>query len=241
MRAAGIGPPGKEINMKRSEINRLIRENEAFIRSFSFALPPFCGWTPEEWTKKGPECAEIRDNMLGWDVTDFGRGDFRSIGLFLVTLRNGNQNDKRYTKPYAEKLMVSEEGQVCPMHFHWHKQEDIINRGGGILCMQLYRAAADETTDRDSPVEIVCDGVRRTLPAGAVLELRPGESCTITQRLYHAFWAKRGCGKCLLGEVSQCNDDNTDNRFLEPVGRFPTVEEDEPPYRLLCGEYPRAK
>ena len=28
--------------------------------------------------------------------------------------------------------------------------------------------------------------------------------------------------------------------FLKPLGRFPTVEEDEPPYRLLCTEYPKA-
>ena len=37
------------------------------------------------------------------------------------------------------------------------------------------------------------------------------------------------------------NDDNTDNRFYEPLGRFPEIEEDEPPYRLLCTEYPAAK
>ena len=45
----------------------------------------------------------------------------------------------------------------------------------------------------------------------------------------------------LLGEVSQCNDDNADNRFYERLGRFPTIEEDEPPYRLLCSEYPAAR
>ncbi len=45
----------------------------------------------------------------------------------------------------------------------------------------------------------------------------------------------------LIGEVSMCNDDNTDNRFLKPLGRFPTIEEDEAPYRLLCNEYPLAK
>jgi D-lyxose ketol-isomerase len=52
---------------------------------------------------------------------------------------------------------------------------------------------------------------------------------------------EEGTGPVLLGEVSQCNDDNTDNRFSPPVGRFPTIEEDEPPYRLLCNEYPAAK
>ena len=45
----------------------------------------------------------------------------------------------------------------------------------------------------------------------------------------------------LIGEVSMCNDDNTNNRFYEEMGRFPAVEEDEPPYRLLCNEYPPAK
>ena len=37
------------------------------------------------------------------------------------------------------------------------------------------------------------------------------------------------------------NDDNTDNRFYEKMGRFPEIEEDEPPYRLLCNEYPAAE
>ena len=61
------------------------------------------------------------------------------------------------------------------------------------------------------------------------------------QYLYHDFEVEPGTGAVLLGEVSQCNDDNTDNRFNPPVGRFPAIEEDEPPYRLLCNEYPKAK
>ncbi|MBQ9951465.1 MAG: D-lyxose/D-mannose family sugar isomerase [Clostridia bacterium] len=226
--------------MKRSQINAIIRENEAFIAKHCFMLPPFTAWTPEEWKTKGPECDEIRDNMLGWDVTDFGLGDYDTYGLFLVTIRNGNQNNPKYTKPYAEKLMIVNEGQTCPMHFHWFKQEDIINRGGGVLCMKVYNATADEELDETGDVVVVCDGVKKVVPAGTVLELQPGESCTVTQRMYHSFWAKPGCGKCLCGEVSQCNDDSADNRFHQPVGRFPAIEEDEAPYRLLCNEYPKA-
>ena len=226
--------------MKRSQINAIIQENEAFIASHGFRLPPFAAWTPGQWQTKGPECDEIRDNMLGWDVTDFGLGSFEKYGLFLFTVRNGNQRDPRYTKPYAEKLMVINEGQICPMHFHWFKQEDIINRGGGVLCMQVYNATEDEQLDREGEVEVVCDGVRLRVPAGAVLELTPGESCTVTQRMYHSFWAKEGGGKCLCGEVSQCNDDSADNRFYESIGRFPAIDEDEPAYRLLCNEYPKA-
>lgn len=89
--------------MKRSEINKIIRDSAAFIDSFGFQLPPFAAWTPEDWSKKGHEYDEIRDNMLGWDITDLGHGDFEHIGLTLITIRNGNQNNKKYEKPYAEK------------------------------------------------------------------------------------------------------------------------------------------
>lgn len=226
--------------MRRSQINAIIKDAEAFIAAFQFALPPFAAWTPEDWSKKGAECEEIRDNMLGWDITDYGLNKFSEVGLVLVTIRNGNQNDRRYPKPYAEKLLISDENQVCPMHFHWYKMEDIINRGGGTLVMELFCSTPEGDLDRSSPVEIVSDGVRLTVPAGTKLELLPGQSVTLTQGMYHAFWAKPGTGKVLIGEVSQCNDDNTDNRFYEPMGRFPAIEEDEAPYRLLCTEYPKA-
>ena len=227
--------------MKRSEINAIIRDAMAFIDSFHFALPPFANWTPEDWAEKCDRCNEIRDNMLGWDITDYGLGKFDEVGLVLVTIRNGNQNNPKYEKPYAEKLLISQEDQVCPMHFHWKKMEDIINRGGGILMMELYNSTPDGELDKVNPVDVVSDGVLLTVPAGTVLELQPGQSVTLTHGMYHAFWAKKGHGPVLIGEVSQCNDDNTDNRFLEPIGRFPEIEEDEAPFRLLCNEYPQAK
>ena len=223
--------------MKRSEINRIIREAAALIASHHFALPPFARWTPEEWAQKGSECHEIRDNMLGWDITDYGLGRFEEVGLVLVTLRTGSQRDGRYPKPYAEKLLISREGQVCPMHFHHVKTEDIINRGGGVLMMALYNADADDGL-ADTDVTVSADGVVLTVPAGTELELHPGQSVTLPPRMYHAFWAKASSGTVLIGEVSACNDDVTDNRFLEPMGRFPSIEEDEPPFRLLCTEYP---
>jgi D-lyxose ketol-isomerase len=174
--------------------------------------------------------------MLGWDITDYGSGKFNELGLVLITIRNGNQNDVRYDKPYAEKLLISQEGQVCPMHFHRSKMEDIINRGGGILMMKLFNSDKDEALC-NSDVSVVSDGVKLTVPAGTVLELEPGASVTLTRGMYHAFWAKEGSGPVLIGEVSQCNDDNTDNRFYETLSRFPAIEEDEPPFRLLCNEY----
>lgn len=228
--------------MKRSEINQIIRDTEALLRRYCIELPPFMKWSPEQWATKGEECNEIRDNQLGWDVTDFGAGDFYKTGLTALTIRNGNQKDPaRYPKTYAEKILVARENQVTPMHFHWYKMEDIINRGGGVLVMQLYCSTEDEQLDLAKDVEVVSDGVKLTLPAGSILELQPGQSITFTQGLYHAFWGKEGCGDVIIGEVSMCNDDSSDNRFLEAPGRFPAIEEDEAPYRLLCTEYPKAK
>ena len=228
--------------MNRSTINRIIRETEKLLKAYRISLPPFFGWTPKEWAEKGEECQEIRDNALGWDITDFGAGNFDKVGLTALTIRNGNANmPEKYKKPYAEKILIAREGQVTPLHFHWYKMEDIINRGGGILMMQLYNATEDEQLDLVNPVEIVCDGVRKTVPAGGYLELKPGESVTYTQYLYHAFWGKEGCGDVIIGEVSMCNDDNADNRFYDVPGRFPAIEEDEAPYRLLCSEYPEPR
>ncbi|WP_283608288.1 D-lyxose/D-mannose family sugar isomerase [Faecalispora anaeroviscerum] len=226
--------------MKRSEINKVLVEMETFIKKYRFALPPFCHFTPEDWKSKGRDYDEIRDNMLGWDITDYGLGDFGKVGFSLITIRNGNfaMQDK-YAKTYAEKLLYLREGQYAPMHFHWSKMEDIINRGGGNVLIRVYNATPGEGLDKAAEVRVHTDGRELSVPAGTQVRLTPGESITIQPYLYHDFSVEEGTGPVLLGEVSQCNDDNTDNRFLEPIGRFPAIEEDEPPYRLLCNEYPR--
>jgi len=227
--------------MKRSEINKALKELESMIREYRYFLPKFCDFTPEEWQTKGHEWDEVRDNMLGWDITDFGQGNFDKVGFSLITIRNGNQKRQdEYPKPYAEKFLYLREGQYALNHFHWYKMEDIINRGGGNLLIRVYNSNADESIDREGDVTIHVDGEKRVVPAGTQVKLEPGMSLTITQRLYHDFEVEPGTGAVLIGEVSQCNDDNTDNRFNPPAGRFPTIEEDEAPYRLLCNEYPPA-
>jgi D-lyxose ketol-isomerase len=224
--------------MKRTEINKILQNADAFIAEMGFRLPPFAHFAPEKWASLGAEWDEARDHMLGGDVTDYGHGRFAELGLTLFTLRNGSLSDPRYTKRYAEKLLISEEGQVCPNHFHFSKTEDIINRGGGRLAMQLWRSAPDGALSA-ADFTVSTDGERRTLRAGDTLTLLPGMSVTLEPGVYHAFWAEPGHGRVLVGEVSSVNDDNDDNRFYEPQGRFPTVEEDAPPLYLLCNEYRR--
>jgi D-lyxose ketol-isomerase len=221
--------------MKRSEINQLIKSSIEFFDLMNFKLPPWAFWKPEDWKGKYETCSEITDNMLGWDLTDFGRGDFHNCGLILFTIRNGNI--KKDKKPYAEKIMIVEEMQETPAHFHWSKMEDIINRGGGYLVMELWNSTPEENFSNE-PFTVKTDGVMHNLMPGDKIILSPGESICLEQGLYHRFYGEAGKGKVLVGEVSAVNDDNTDNRFNPPVGRFPQIEEDEAPIHLLVSDYP---
>ena len=220
--------------MKRSRLNIIMRTADDFLRHRQFHLPPFAYWSPEEWGRRGAEVQEIPDRRLGWDITDFCQEDYERIGLLVFTLRNGQPGGQG--KNYCEKILVVGMDQVTPMHFHWFKTEDIINRGGGKLAVQLHNAAHDETL-ANTPVHVQLDGELRTVEAGTILLLAPGESITLEPYCYHKFW---GVGeRVLVVEVSKVNDDNTDNRVLEPVGRFPAIEEDEAPLHLLVNDYDR--
>lgn len=224
--------------MKRSAINKYIREAKDILARVGFNLPPFAFWSPEDWKNKGHEADEIRDNVLGWDITDFGYGRFETSGLLLFTIRNGNfKNPARYPKKYSEKVMIVKPEQVTPMHFHWHKREDIINRSGGNFVIELYKSSEDEQFS-DESFTVSVDGVKRQCHPGERIILTPGESICLEPYVYHAFYAEKNKGTVIAGEVSDVNDDTNDNRFIKPLGRYPTIEEDEKPLHLLCTEYP---
>lgn len=227
-------------SMKRSEINQIIDETIEFAKQRGLYLPPFAFWNNDQWQQADSSYQEIVDNMLGWDVTDFNEGNYFNRGLATFTFRNGNFNDRqKYPKPYCEKLLTVEDGQELPFHFHWYKEEDIINRGGGTLELTLFNSTPDEGFDEKTPVTVVTDGHRISVPAGTTLELKPGESITLTQKIYHRWRGKKGTGKIMLFEVSSTNDDNTDNRFYEDLPRIPSVEEDEKPIHLIFADYQR--
>ena len=220
--------------MKRSEINKIIREAYDFVRGRGIEFPPFAAWTPEDWRNLSENRRELVDNMLGWDVTNFG-GNFKETGITIFTFRNGNFHKKdMYPKPYAEKLLLVEEDQEIPFHFHWSKMEDIINRGGGSLIMHVYNSDKNEGF-ADTDVHLNIDGEKITVPAGAEIILKPGQSITLMPNQYHNW--KGVNGKVMLFEVSTTNDDYTDNRFYSAQGRLPEIEEDEKPQFLLFNDY----
>ena len=168
----------------------------------------------------------------GGCIGDDAKGDFLKEGLTLVTIRNGNaKHDK---KTYCEKIMMVRVNQVTPTHFHWGKMEDIINRGGGKLCMKLWKANEKEEITQE-PCQVQIDGITTIIQAGEVLRLAPGQSICFEPYMYHMFWAEEA--PCMVGEVSTVNDDENDNRFYEPLGRYPNIEEDLAPNYLLCNEY----
>ncbi|MCV6598836.1 MAG: D-lyxose/D-mannose family sugar isomerase [Mangrovicoccus sp.] len=224
--------------MKRSEINRIMEEADGFIRSFGHVLPPFAYWSPDQMRARQDQARGIIDGRLGWDITDYGGGDFAALGLFLFTTRNGRLQDLRQGGGmcYAEKIMISRRDQISPMHTHVIKVEDIINRGGARLAVQLYGSDPQGGFDETAGGQVWRDGRDYRFAPGEVLLLDPGESVTLRPGDWHKFWGEGG--DVLIGEVSTVNDDLTDNIFHPPLGRFAQIQEDCDPRHLLVSDYP---
>jgi len=222
--------------MKRSTINRIMGSADEMIREHGFLLPPFAGWSPEAFRARG-DAGRIVDSRMGWDITDYGQGRFDTLGLFLFTMRNGRLADLKRGGGmcYAEKLLISRQDQLSPMHTHAIKAEDIINRGGATLVVELYGSDDRGGFAADRGGRVLCDGIARDFAPGDKLQLAPGESVTLMPGDWHAFWGEGG--DVLNGAVSTVNDDLTDNIFREPIGRFANIEEDEAPVHLLVSDY----
>jgi D-lyxose ketol-isomerase len=225
--------------MKRSEINKAIQHSLRVLKKNNTLLPFFAYWTTNEWKQNKKRIGTLSKVMQGWDVTDFGSGRFSEVGAVLFTIRNGDVNDPGIGTPYAEKVIILQhkKEQKIPMHHHLMKAEDIINRGGGILCIQMYNVSPEGGIDYKTDISVFMDGIYQSFKAGEIVEIQPGDSITLTPNLYHSFWAKKGAGDLVVGEVSSINDDKKDNVFSEPAGMFNEIEEDDPMYLPLVNEY----
>lgn len=228
---------------KRSELNSYIVEVEKVFEKHGVLLPPFAKWTVDDWKAKGHEYDEIRDNCIGWDIWD-PIHDWYKMGGGGLTLRNGSATDPRYPKGYCEKVAVVMPGQMVPWHYHFHRQEDIINRGGGKLVIEVCNHTPDDKLDEVNDVEIHKDGRRYMGPPHSRVYVMPGESITINTGTYHRFWAEPGTGEVVYYEVCKVNDDAHDNVFLdlpEDHERYTQWEEDVPPLYPMSYEIPKAK
>jgi D-lyxose ketol-isomerase len=221
--------------MLRSEIDNAIDSARSFAAGAVFPLPEFAGWSRDEWLSRADRLGRTLSRGLGWDVTDFGRGDFARYGLCLCTIRNGDiaEVDRNAAQTYAEKFMVVEVGQETPFHLHPRKTEDIVNRGGGVLRVEIH--PADGHRLGTGVTTTLVDGIETDVLAGEGILIRPGQSIQIPSGAFHRFWAEGE--RVLGGEVSAVNDDTDDNVFLEPFPRYASIEEDAPARYLLVGEY----
>ena len=191
--------------MKRSRINEIMASADEMIRQYGFVLPPFAYWTPEEFKANATAARRVIEARMGWDITDYGQGDFDNLGLFLFTLRNGELSDLQRGGGmcYAEKLLISRQDQISPMHRHVVKAEDIINRGGATMAIELYGSDSEGNFDETAGGTVMCDGIARSFTPGEVLLFQPGESVTLMPGDWHAFWGEGG--DVLIGEVSTVN------------------------------------
>lgn len=213
--------------MKRSAINAAIRAAQDLLAEHRFALPEWANWTRAQHQAEPELSAWLKERQVGWDVTDFGHDAFARRGLTLFCIRNGLQG-RSDDVPYAEKLLFVGVDQETPFHMHKVKVEDIIVRGGGRLAVEFTR---DGSLGQHE--EVLIDGRRTPAFAGPIL-LDAGQSVRIPRGLQHRFW---GEGATVFGaEVSQANDDLNDNFFLEGLGRFAAIEEDEEPIVLLWSD-----
>lgn len=222
----------------------MLRSRRQAFQHYQLQLPEFASWSVDHWQQVGDEGDEIRDCMLGWDVTDFGSQRFDEIGRVLFTLRNGRVNDSRYTKTHAGKLILDPEEQRAPAHYHRSKCEDIICRAGGNILVQLQTTTPSGDPSNDA-FDVAVDGLRRRIQPSEIVRLRPGQSLCIPPRTIHQFWGEEGTGwriggigYSVSGEVSSVCDDCNDNVFLGSATRFPDLIEDEPRRCYLSHEYP---
>ena len=223
--------------MKRSDVNNTIIWAKKLLDNENMGIPKFGHWSMKEWGENKGLIDTITKCGLGWDITDFGSGEFNKIGAVLFTLRNGYFKDSSIGTPYAEKLIMMKEGQELPYHFHIIKTEDIINRGGGVLEISLFNSLKDKSIDFKSKVRVYMDGIEKEFLPGEKVAIEKGNSITLSPYIYHRFSVMEKTGDVLVGEVSSINDDFTDNYFLDTPGRFSEIEEDEEVLHPLSNEY----
>ena len=223
--------------MKRSQINQILTEAHEMMNTLGWTLPPFAYWTTEQMQQQKQHLDHLINSRCGWDITDYGTGNFEQIGLCLLTLRNGLLSDLQHGSGmcYAEKLLISRQDQLSPMHTHILKVEDIINRGGATLIVELYGSDDNGQFAGDQGGQVLIDGICKPYDAGEKIKLEAGQSVTLRPGDWHAFWGEGG--DVLIGEVSTVNDDQSDNIFRESIGRFANIQEDEPPLHLLVSDY----
>jgi len=238
--------------VKRSEINATMLLARDFFEAYRFKLPKWAAWSVVNWDYSGEEMQAIKDCQLGWDVTDFGLGDFLSQGMTSFMLRNGQPSRKSdqevsekipaetlngLGRHYSEKILLVQLHQALPLLALKHRTHDLINRGGGDLVIQVYQSTPEHNLDEKSRIPLQVNGIAYNVKAGGIVRLVPGDGLTLQAGIYYKYWAEKA--SCIVGSISSTCDERNDYRFFDlNCQRFPEIEPDESPIHLLHYEYP---
>ncbi len=222
--------------MKRSLIDAQIEAMLTLCDRHGVRLPPFAHWGEADHRANSDAARLIGSRGLGWNVVEFRPGAFATDGLTLFTLRMGDWRDleTKRGRLYAEKAIMSQDGQRAPHHYHVVKTEDIVNRGGARFVVELFKVDHNGEPLKEK-FRALKDVTVLDLKPGDRVRLEPGESLTLEPYVAHAFWAEGGAA--IAGEVSLANDDRSDNYFLPPLAPPPPIEEDAPARFVTVRDY----
>jgi hypothetical protein len=213
--------------MKRSFIEARIEKMLSLCDKHGMRLPPFALWSEADYRDNPGAARRIAERGLGWNIIEFKPGAFSTEGLSVFTLRMGDWRNLAAGRGrlYAEKALLVDAGQRAPHLYHIVKTEDIVNRGGARLVVELVKVDRSGQPLKER-FRVLKDVNHVELAPGDQVRLEPGESLTLDPFVAHAFWAEGG--DTLGGEVSLANDDKADNYFLTPLGPAGRIEEDKP-------------
>lgn len=222
------------VKLKRSHVNRIIKDAIDFFESQNISLPEFAYWNGDDWNRD--ESALLKQLNPGWEIWD-PDGCFKKVGVCVLDVRKAVCFDDGIQSRVCENYMMVREGQFCPWHYHRKKVEDIRNSGGGVLAVQLAQITADGKPDTQKPVLVKKNYAVKEMAAGSVVLLHPGDSMILDPMVYHQFWAVEGNGNVVFEEVFEAIEGN-DDHFLDypPEKHLKQIEEDEPALYPLMSE-----
>ena len=222
--------------MKRSFVDARIEAMLKLCNRHGVTLPPFALWDAAAFRKQPEAAALIAGRGMGWNVVEFNPGAFATEGLTIFTLRMGDwrEGHSKGGRRYAEKAIMSDDGQRAPHHYHIAKTEDILNRGGARFVVELFKVDSHGAPTKER-FRALKDVTTLDLGPGDQVRLEPGESLTLDPYVAHAFWAEGGTA--LAGEISLANDDTRDNYFVPPLAPLEPIDEDTPARFVTVRDY----
>jgi D-lyxose ketol-isomerase len=150
------------------------------------------------------------------EIADFGLGDFRNIGLAIVTYVNNER--------YCAKELVLLPGQICPEHRHPSISSSNPGKTETFRCRRGVVTLYTEGPPSSGPSPRLPAEHGQWLVVRKRIVLKPGEQYTIPADTLH--WFQAGPSGAVVSEFSSPSLDEKDI-FTDPrIRRMPEIEAD---------------